>query len=109
MTFKSTVPFLTPEKRRFWFFKKIPLKFFFLDSALKTIDAQMFFWLVFLKMRAKKVIDRQKHNFGHVWRFITFFLCILKNTDQNNICAAIVFKAKTKEKLEEIFFLRFLF
>ena len=39
---------------------------------------------------------------------ITVFLCIFKNTDQNNICAAIVFKAKTKEKYEEIFFLRFL-
>ena len=32
-----------------------------------------------------------------------------KNTDQNNICASIVFKAKTKEKYEEIFFLQFLF
>ena len=27
-----------------------------------------------------------------------------KNTDQNNICASIVFKAKTKEKYEDIFF-----
>ena len=34
------------------------------DSALKTIDAQMFFWLVFLKTHKKKVIDRQKRHFG---------------------------------------------
>ena len=26
------------------------------------------------------------------------FLCVLKNTDQNNICVSIVLKAKTEEK-----------
>ena len=31
------------------------------------------------------------------------FLCIFKNTDQNNICASIIFKAKVKEKYEENF------
>ena len=36
-------------------------------------------------------------------------MCIFKNTDQNNICASIIFKAKTKVKYEETFFLQFLF
>ena len=41
------------------------------------------------------------------WPFLVVnkvFLCVFKNTDQNNICTSIVFKAKTKEKYEEIFF-----
>ena len=33
-------------------------------------------------------------------------LCVLKNTNQNNICASNVFKAKTKEKKGRTFFLR---
>ena len=32
-----------------------------------------------------------------------------QNTDQNNICVSIAFKAKTKEKYEENFVLWFLF
>ena len=36
------------------------------------------------------------------------FLCVFKNSDQNNICASIVFKAKTKENLKDFFF-RFYF
>ena len=35
---------------------------------------------------------------------INFFLYIETNIDQNNMCASSVFKAKTKEKYEEIFF-----
>ena len=31
------------------------------------------------------------------------FLCVFKNSDQNNICASIVFKAKTKENLKDFF------
>ena len=54
----------------------------------------------------KKVVDRQKHHFGRFWRLITVFLCIFRNTDKNNICGSIVFKAKIKEKYEEIFFLK---
>ena len=30
------------------------------DSALKTIDAQMSFWSVFLEKHSKKAISRQK-------------------------------------------------
>ena len=51
----------------------------------------------------KKSLDRQKHHFGRFWQLI-FFLCFFKNTDLNNICASIVFKAKTNK-----YFLRFLF
>ena len=48
-----------------------------------------------------KVIDSLKRHFGHFWRLITFFVCFFKITDLNNMCAFIVFKAKTKEKYEE--------
>ena len=51
------VPFCTPEKTHFWSLKKTaPKKFSFcfgFDSALKTINAQMFFWLAFLKTHKK--------------------------------------------------------
>ena len=58
----------------------------------------MFFWSVFLITYKKKVIDSQKRHFGHFWRLITVFLCVFKNTDQNNICVYIVLKDKTEEK-----------
>ena len=35
------------------------------------------------------------------WLFLAVnnvFLCVFKNTDQNNICVSIVLKAKTEEK-----------
>ena len=73
------------------------------DSALKTIDIQMFFWSVFLKMH-KKGIDRQKRlfsDFGCFWRLIMVFLCVFTNTDQNNICVSIVLKAKTEKKIKK--------
>ena len=41
------------------------------------------------------------------WDFLAVnkgFLCVFKNTDQNNIYASIIFKAKTKQKYEENFF-----
>ena len=56
----------------------------------------MFFFSVILKTHLKKVIDCQKRNFGRFRQLITF-LCILINTDLNNICASIVFNAKTKK------------
>ena len=37
------------------------------------------------------------------------FLCAFKNTDLKNISASNVFKAKTKEKYEDNFILRFYF
>ena len=36
--------------------------------------------------------------------YYLFFCTLKKNIDQNNMCASSVFKAKTKEKYEEIFF-----
>ena len=48
------------------------------------------------------ILEVQFQNFGAV------FSCDFKNTDQNNICASIVFKAKTKERYEHNF-LWFLF
>ena len=61
---KSTI--LDPQKVCLWFLKKTSKKnfssCFSFDSALKTIDAQMFFWLVILKMH-KKGIDHQKRFF----------------------------------------------
>ena len=97
---------------RIWFLKKTPQTKFYssfgFDSALKTIDAQMFLWSVFLKMHNKSYW-LSKTPF---WPFLAVnnvFLCVFINTDQNNICASIVFKAKTKEKYEEIFFYSFYF
>ena len=62
---KSTI--LDPRKNAFLVFKENPLtKFssgFIFDSALKTLDAQMFFWSVILKT-PKKFIDYQKRHFG---------------------------------------------
>ena len=52
----------------------------------------------------KQVIDCQKRHFGRFWQLITVFVCVFKNTDENNICGFIVFKAKIKEKHKEIFF-----
>ena len=50
----------TPEKARFWFLKKHPKKIFSScfgsDSALKTINTQLLFCSVFLKMHQKKLL-----------------------------------------------------
>ena len=101
---------MDPQKSAFLVFKENPQKIFSLclgfDSPFKTIDTQMFFWSVFLKMH-KKSYWPSKMPF---WLFLAFsnvFLCVLLNTDQNNICVATVFQASTKQKYEE-FFLRFL-
>ena len=56
------VPFWTPQKVPFLVFEEnSPPKHFLLcfgfDSALKTIDAQVFFWLVFLKTDKKKLLN----------------------------------------------------
>ena len=70
------------------------------DSALKTIDAQMFFWSVFLKTY-KKSYWLSKTPF---WSFSVVnngFLCIFKNTDRNNICVSCILKAKTEKKIRK--------
>ena len=65
----------------------------------------MFFDEVFLKMHEKKVINFQKWPKWHFWRLIIFFWCVFKNTEQNNNCVFIVFKAESEPKHEEKFFL----
>ena len=49
----------------------------------------------------KKVIAHQKRYFDRIWRLIKFFVCVFKNTDQNNVCVSIVLKAKTEKKLRK--------
>ena len=49
----------------------------------------------------KKAISRQKRHFGRFWQLIPFFQCILKITDQNNICVSIVFEAKAEKKFKK--------
>ena len=71
---------LDPTKTVFLVFEENPLKTIFslcscFDSALKTIDTQMFFWLVCLKMH-KKSYWPSKSPF---WPLV--FLCVFKNTD----------------------------
>ena len=60
-------------------------------------------------MQKTKVIDRQKCHFSRLWQLITIHLWDFNNANKNNICASFVFKAKTKEKYEDKFCLRFLF
>ena len=74
--FKSTI--LDPQKVRFWFLKKTPTKIFSsgfgFDSALKTIDAQMVLWLVFLllKMHTKNYWLSKKQGWApHSFAFCT--------------------------------------
>ena len=78
---------------------------FFSVLAFKTIDTQMLSWSILFKTHKKNVINRQKLPKWCFWWSITIFLCVLKNTNQKNICASIVFKAESKPKHEEKFFL----
>ena len=86
--------FWTPEKVCFWFLKKIPPNFF---------------WGSIFEYTPKQVIDRQKRHFCRFWQLITVFVCVFKNTDENNICGSIVFKAKIKEKQRNFFCYGFYF
>ena len=96
-----------PKKARLWVLKQKPLtKFFYIffsALALKAVDAQTLFWSIFLKMHKKKLI-----NLNRFWRLIAF-LCLLKNTDQKDICASIAFKAESKPKHKENIFWVFFF
>ena len=69
-----------------------------LDSALKTIEAQLSFWSVFLKTHQKKLLT----NKIAILAVNNSFLFVLKNSDQNNICVYIVLKAKTEKKIKKI-------
>ena len=67
---------------------------------LKMIFRPVTCYLISVKAKKK---ENQKR------KLKTFFPCILKNTDLNNICVSIVFKTITNQKYEEKFFLSFLF
>ena len=108
--FKSTI--LDPWKSEFLVFEENPPNIFIicvlaliqLYSALKTIDAQMFFWSVFLKTHKKKVIDRQKHHFGCFWLLITVFLCISKILIKITCVCLLFLKLKQKKNMKKYFF-----
>ena len=53
--------------------------------------------------RSGMILDVQIQNFGRFWR-LTTFLCFFKNTEQNNICASILFQLKQKKNMTKIFF-----
>ena len=91
---KSTI--LDPKKSAILVSEEKCSSCFGFDSDLKTIDTQLFFW-------------PSKTPFWPFWQLITFFVCVFKNTDQNNICASLVFNAKKGEKYDLQFFLHFLF
>ena len=101
LTFKK-YHFGPPKKCIFGFWRK-PSKNVFsscfgFDSALKTIDAQMFFWIVFLKTHKKSY--RQSKT--PLWTFLAVnngFLWVFQKYWLNNICASIVFKAESDSAL----------
>ena len=99
--------------------KKFVSSCFGLDSALKTIDAQMFFWSVFFKTH-KKVIGRQTRHLGCFWWLITFFFCVfskilkmlLFKSQISNlyfcVCFLLFLKLKQKKNMKKYFFMVFI-
>ena len=96
---------LDPRKSAFWVFEEKQQTFFSscfgFDSALKTKDAQMFFWSLFLKTHYKKAISHQKRHFGRFRQSLTFFVHFKKYWP-SNICASTVFEARTEKKKKKI-------
>ena len=89
----------------FWGSPNLFYIIFFLVLGFETIETQMLFRSVFLKMHEKKFINLQKWPKWCFWQLITFFWCIFKNTELNNNRVFIVCKAELKPKHEEkIFF-----
>ena len=90
-----------PQKKKlFWFLKKTTPKNISLcfpsNSVLKTINTHIYLFCIFENTHKKLF-----------WLFLkinNFFSCILKNTDQNNICVPIVFKSKTNKNMKNNFF-----
>ena len=87
--------------------KKISVCFGF-DSALKTIDTQMFFWSVFLKTR-QKVIDHQKRHFGPFWQLIMFFCVFSKILFKITSVRLLFLKLKQKKNVKKNFLYSFYF
>ena len=103
---------MNPPKSEFLVFKENPQKKFFLLFRLSfrfinTRRTNVLLVGIFENVQ-QKLLTIKTAIFGHFWRLKTIFVRF-QNTDQNNMCVSIVFKAKTKEKYEEIFFLQFLF
>ena len=71
---------LDPKKAHFWFWRKTPQKLFFFVFC---------FWFRFKSNRCTNVL-------------LFFFCALSKNTDRNKFCESIVFKAKTKLKMNTI-------
>ena len=92
-----------PKKARLWVSKPKPYVL-----ALKSKDTQVLFWSLFLKMQQKKLITAKTTKKG-ILIANSFFKCVLKNTDQKDICASIVFKDESKLKTRRNFFFVFLF
>ena len=59
-------------------------------------------------MHKKEITDYQKRHFGFL-AVNNIFLCILKNTNQHNICESFVIKARTNKKYEENFVYSFFY
>ena len=55
-------------------------------------------------MHDKKVINFQKWPKWRFWRLIPFLWRIFKNTEQNNICVLIVFKAESEKNTKKNIF-----
>ena len=83
--------------------------YFLFVLALKTIEAQILFWSVFLKKHKKRYQPPKTAKMAFLFDSQELFLCVFKNTDQKNICASIVFKDESKPKREEIKFFLGLF
>ena len=73
------------------------------DSALKTKDALMFFWSVFLKTY-KKSYRPSKTPFWPFFAVNNNFLCFFKKTDQITFVRLLFLELKTNEKSEDKFF-----
>ena len=97
---KSTV--LDPRKSEFLVYEENPQTNFFcmfrLWFSFKN-SRHINVLLVCIFANAQKKLLMSKTQF---WPFLAVnsgFLCVFKNTDQSNISASIVFKAKTKENI----------
>ena len=104
--FKSAI--LDPQKSALLIFEENPPKNIFLGFSFKNNRHTNVFWLVFLKMHRKKVIDRQKRHFGRFWRLIIFFVCVLKILIKITFVDLLFLKLKQKKNMKTTFF-RFLF
>ena len=98
---------MASSKKVFLVFEEKPPKkcfssYFGSDSALKTLDTQKFFGFVFLITHKKKLLT-VKHAILAVFGCYSniFILCVFKNTDVNDICASIVFKAESQKNKEK--------